>query len=311
MKHLTKFLLFALLLISALSAEQLGIKGNPVPLTDAGEIYMSPQWSPDGSKLAVTGPHFRGISVIDFPGGGMQSLTTAASAGLSMIWTQDGHSIISNVDRYDGRWRYTRTVKFNTDGSQQDLNPEQKRLYGKPILSKSGDVIYLHSKKEIKAFPLTRNSLQKPAGLSSAAQQELNTYKSQSDMITEALNVDGARVIDVDVSPSGKQITYATIGEKLWIVDVDGQNRRFLGRGTGPKWSPDEKWIACMVTEDDGHNFTRSDIWMYHAATGSVHEFTTSQDNHEMNPVWSPDGKWIAYDTVQDGRVWVVEVEAK
>ena len=66
-----------------------------------------------------------------------------------------------------------------------------------------------------------------------------------------------------------------------------------------------------MVTEDDGHVFTRADILIYNAISGEETVLTDSPDVHEMHPDWSPDGSWIAYENELDGRIWTIQVEEK
>jgi Tol biopolymer transport system component len=76
-----------------------------------------------------------------------------------------------------------------------------------------------------------------------------------------------------------------------------------LGRGEAPAWRPDGRFIAFMVTEDDGYRVTGSDL---HVATpdGAVRfVLATTPDVHELYPAWTPDGRALLYDDARTQRV--------
>lgn len=310
-RHMGKFTLGLLILAGSIWAEQISAKGEPIPVSAPGETYMAPKWSPDGSKLAVTGQNYIGITVLDFPSGNAQTLTEAVSAGFGMEWSPDGGSIATSVDRYEGPWRYSKAILLGLDGYQVDLNTESKIFQGDPKFSGSGDLIYMQTKESIATYSVNTQGPVLAKNLVSSAQQELNDYQSLMAEINQLVSQIDEQIVNIELSPSEMQLAYSTIGEQLWVVDIDGSNRRFLGNGTRPEWSSDNNWISCMVTEDDGYVFTHSDILVYNVKTGSFSNLTNTKDIHEMNPDWSPDGSWIAYETLQDGRIWVVQVEVR
>ena len=51
----------------------------------------------------------------------------------------------------------------------------------------------------------------------------------------------------------------------MFVVNIDGSNLTDLGKGNRPKWSSDSKKIIYMITEDNGHEFTASDIYTINA----------------------------------------------
>ena len=63
-----------------------------------------------------------------------------------------------------------------------------------------------------------------------------------------------------------------------------------------------------MVTADDGHDITSSDLVAARADGSSRVALTQSPDRLEMNPSWSPDGRALAFDDAVDGALYLLPV---
>lgn len=297
-----------MILFVAVWAEQLVPKGEAIALTEPGQIFMAPQWSPNGDKIAVSGVKYDGIYLINFPGGDIETLTNQTGSGYGLAWSPTGDAIAARVSHYKGYFKETQLMLYQLDGSQQALSEEQSSLSGVPTWSKSGKHLYLKSGSKFQSYNVNSENSAPPTG-SIVYLKNLAVYKRNLSTGTEELfSLPDQRALHMAISPDETQFVYSTVGEQLWLANMDGSNKRLLGRGTAPKWSPDGKWITCMVTTDDGHIFTAADLLMYNASDATAIQFTSTPGVYEMNPSWSPDGKWIAYENERDGRIWVIEV---
>lgn len=69
-----------------------------------------------------------------------------------------------------------------------------------------------------------------------------------------------------------------------------------LSRVSGPKVSPDGKWVAFMVTRSDvAKNKSVTNVWMIAAAGGEPQQLTFAEQGFEGNLHWSPDGRYLYF----------------
>jgi dipeptidyl aminopeptidase/acylaminoacyl peptidase len=98
-------------------------------------------------------------------------------------------------------------------------------------------------------------------------------------------------------SPDGHEIAYNRRGSELWLIDVNGTDRRLIAaHGTAPDWSPDGTKLAYGAP----HNNV-----VIANADGSDPQVITSGSD----PAWSPDGHELA---VQNGgNIWIVSADGQ
>ncbi|NBB86651.1 MAG: prolyl oligopeptidase family serine peptidase [Bacteroidetes bacterium] len=102
------------------------------------------------------------------------------------------------------------------------------------------------------------------------------------------------------LSPDGSKVVYTRgwIDRKsddrkseIWMMDADGERKRFLAEGSSPTWAPDGTRIAYLAEgEPDGNQiYVR---WMdAEGATSQITRMTKSPSNLR----WSPDSEHIAF----------------
>lgn len=107
------------------------------------------------------------------------------------------------------------------------------------------------------------------------------------------------------VSPDGTKICFSVDeGEgreavrSLWIMDIDGQNRKKLVDNAREHfWSPDGKRVGFLPQEFPKFNvidYYTKGMSFYDLATGTVTPHPNSEKIHHIyNPCFAPNGKWI------------------
>ena len=121
--------------------------------------------------------------------------------------------------------------------------------------------------------------------------------------------LEGQKYLNVSASPDGSKIAFEVYGGNLFIMNIDGTNLIDLDVGYNPKWSADSKSLVYMITEDDGHTYTASDIFIINTDGTNKQNLTNTNDSIEMNPSISPDGKTIVYEVFDDGSIYLKNIE--
>jgi Tol biopolymer transport system component len=121
--------------------------------------------------------------------------------------------------------------------------------------------------------------------------------------------VKDGQYINLSIAPDGAKIVFEVVGGNLFTMNIDGTNLTDIGKGNRPRWSFDSNKIIYMITEDDGHDYTASEIYIINADGTQKINLTNTNDIIEMNPCFAPDGKSIVFDVVNDGSIYLMNIE--
>lgn len=213
---------------------------NQVLLSRDGITKHSPNWSPDGARIAfVSLPEGSArISVMDANGANLTVIDNVAPA-LYPDWSPDGERIAFTSGRYPGLSSdvWDEVYVMNADGSDtRKLTNDEYPDYH-PDWSPDGSLI---------VFTSYRNSMNV-------------IYKMNADGSSpEALTSSGDNYQPV-WSPDGNHIAFVSERDgnaEIYIMNADGSNQINISRNEvddlSPAWSPDGKYIAFSSDLDEG-----------------------------------------------------------
>jgi Tol biopolymer transport system component len=293
-------------LITAQSNYQLLIEGTPE------EAVMNATYSPDGLKIAYTKSGYQGIWVLNLQTQTTKQLTDEVAAGFGFKWSADSKSILSRVAKYEDLKRFNAVKIFNIEtGESKQLTDYKTMMPYLPVWADGDSKIYLPIKgvDEIYDSGIEKNQ--------SASNYQVAFEKNNKIVVKNLVNnseqvfepIKNSEYINLSTSPDASKIVFEVMGGNIFVVNADGSNLKDLGKGNRPKWSSDSKKIIYMIAEDNGHEFTSSDIYTINAdGTGKVN-VTNTKAVLEMSPGFSPDGKTIVFENYNEGSIYLMNIE--
>ena len=196
------------------------------------EGSLQPTWSPDGERLVFSAFISSGnidLFTLAANGRDLQRLTDASGYDQSPSWSPDGGQIVFASNREDGRTM--RLYVMNADGSEISRLLNFVDVVDLPDWSPASEHVVFERYTPGPLVPIIHR-----------------VNADGSDLRELTLRADYARM--PDISPDGEQVLYVGNNASLWLMDIDGSNKRELLRhdcGFGlrsPRWSLDGERIA-------------------------------------------------------------------
>ena len=274
-------LLFSAIMLSAGSLmAQSKANGEPRLLIKSAQSLMAPVWSPDGSKIAVTGDNFIGIWVANADGSNLNQVSEALGAGYKMNW-QDAQTIVSTPYTMENGLRMVRIENVNVETAKiSEVAPAQRGF---------------RPSKVMKNVNLLRIMCDQPA--------------EATRLIPSLEQYAGKMVLNPALSPDGKKIAFQIVSYGLFVCDVDGANLKSFGKGAYPSWAPNSRDLMFARIQDNGERFTASDLFSVNTETGVEENLTPNSDVIPITLSVSPDGSKVAFDNDVDGNIYVVDLK--
>jgi Tol biopolymer transport system component len=288
-----------------------------VLVSNSGYFFMNPRFSPDGSQIAFTSQQYSGLWVAGSDGRQASQLTGDAGAGYRFSWSPDSRYLLTGVSRESGPRREFSLKMFDAEnGEERQLTPYAQGEPPLPVFYRQGSGILIREGNSLQSID---SGLQETEGGAVDDARPvaipvrngiLISYDGDREQLIRPASgaTDEASYLWSEVSPDGEMLAFKLYGGNLYISDLNGNILVDLGRGEAPSWSPDSRYLSFMITEDDGHDITGSDIYVADIAgsNASTVNITENSGLHAMHPAWSADGSRIAFGDMQSGSLYQV-----
>jgi Tol biopolymer transport system component len=305
------------------------------PLVDVGMM----NWMPDGSGIVLVGALPRTgnqIYFLEYPSGELRRITKELNyyGNYGMGITSDGQTLVADLwDTSSQLW--TMDVKNGPQNGEQLTSGSSDGSRGLAALS-DGSIVYATRTGD--DFDLWRmsdkNGKREGKPLTADAFYESDICATQDNRYLVfasdrgggqhlfRMDIDGANIMQLtsgsavdsapDCSPDGNFVVYAsTLNSKttIWKMSIDGGTPVRLTdyECVAPSFSPDAKWIACIMPIDEVGKMAT--IAVIPAVGGSPDKtFDVMPFGWNYNAVrWTPDGKALIY-AIRDrrpGNLWI------
>lgn len=281
--------------------------GEPRMFIKSDHGLMAPVWSPDGSKLAVTGDNYTGIWVVNSDGSSFNKLTDEDGAGYKMTWSQDSKTILSRTNQMVNHRKFHEIKTYDvSSGKAKILIPSTRGIKGTPTWESTGDISYSDSKS---AYSLKATGKAVKVKKLSAYEQMVNDPVNATTAISGLKQFAGKIVINPSISPDKSKIAFQIPGAGAYICDADGNNLKSIGKGAYPCWLPDNKTVIVARITDNGAIFTSSDLYAINTATGKEVLLTGNTNLIPITHAVSPKGDKIAFENSSNGCIYIIDLK--
>ncbi len=271
---------------------RVGIDGTRArQLTFGDANATSPQWFPDGSRIAFSSSRAAAAPA----GGAAPAAGEGAGSQIHVMYTDGGEA-----------WPLT---KHEGGLSSFSISPD-----GKSVLFLAQD-------------PLTADERRRQRDRDDAVVVDESfrfTHLWVADAETgKAKRVTSGKFVvsEPQWSPDSKTIAFVSRPNTkvddsaiadVWVTDLDGKARKFFenpGPDTSPRWSPDGRFLAVASKPQAGNTQWYDKLYLFPAAGGAPRVLLQNFDLDFSAPIWSPDGKLIYWSTGQGTRTSLFGVD--
>lgn len=280
-KHLLTAL--AILVGAGLTASAASLTaGTPQKVAQSATGLKAPVWSPDGSRIAATGPAYAGIYVFNADGSEGIQLTDALGAGYKMAWSADGTEVIGRTNVNDGVLVLHETKAWDVKTGQSRVVTPRQRSNANPRTSNSGVALLTDMTEHAAEITSTNPAMAEYAGRT---------------------------VINPALSPDGSKIAFQIVAKGMFVINADGTNLRSLGKGSNPTWMPDNNTLIYTVVEDNGNAYTGSTVMTVSLDSMKKDVLLSNDKLIPVEPAVSADGTRLAFADANDMSIYVVTLK--
>lgn len=306
-----------ILIISLLLSFNLSAQLQPIKITGSTEdICMNPTISPNGELVAFTKAGYKGIWLYKFSDNSIKQITDEVAAGYAMQWSPDSKFILSRPAYYDGPIRYNAVKIYNAETSEAiQLSDYRTKMPSIPRWSNFNEEVFIITNNQIESFT---------TGLTATNEQKLQSGKvvayitnddkiGVTDLSTNTTSIfepiAGKKCMNLSLSPDNQRVVFEIYGGNLYSMKIDGSELTDLGKGFRAKWMADSQHIIYMITEDDGHQFTSSDIYKIKYDGTEKVNLTNTENRIELSPSASLIGNKIVFEAFDEGAIYSMNLE--
>ncbi|MDD2961272.1 MAG: hypothetical protein PHR45_04230 [Muribaculaceae bacterium] len=280
--------------------------GTPQLFIKSQHSLMAPVWSPDGTKIAVTGDNYSGIWIADANGEKLTQITTDDGAGYKMLWNDDSKSLLARSNQMIGQKKYYEVKTYNVvNGSSKVIIPSTRELKGTPTWKNTTEILVSDAKgtAKIKGNAITHISA------TSLFDAMVNDPVNVAKRFSALAQFSGKIIINPALSPDKSKIAFQVPGKGMWVCKADGSELKSMGKGSYPAWLPDNETIIVSRIKDNGNIFTASDLYSIDSKTANATLLTGDTDLIPITLSVSPDGKKVAFENAPNGYIYIVDLK--
>lgn len=297
MKHLIVFLMG---LVSLANAQQIEVV-NVEKLTVSGnQEFYHPRFDHSGTKLLLTAPNYKGLTLYDMDSRNMIKISEADGAGYSPAFSSDNQLVIFVEQEFIENRRFSKLQSWDAATKKVSILEPATRNLSLPMIA--GNRALYRADDMLKSAVIDDSqpdvSDEIFAGIE---EQQLVLYRGDDRLVIKPYESES--YIWPSVSPDRKHVLAYAMGKGAFVSDLTGMVLAELGQIEAPVWLGNE-FIVGMVTKDDGHQILESAIVAVEPISGE-RQVLSPKELIAMDPSVSVEAGKIAFHTI-DGSIYLI-----
>lgn len=275
---------------------------------------LNPIFSPNGKLVAFSKSNYKGIYIYNLEDRSIVQITDEIAAGYGMQWSADSRYILSRPAYYQGMIRYNAVKIYDVQTKESyQLTEYRTKMPSLPYWSPNNDKVIIASKGKIESFKTqlkisTENIIAKNNDIVFLIDDKIGVKNSVTGEVKIFEPIKGGKCMNLSVSPDNKRIVFEIYGGNLYSMKTDGTELVNLGKGYRAKWLKDSETLIYMISEDDGYQFTYSDIFLIKYDGTGKRNITNTVDKHEMSPSSSLMNNQIVFEVINEGSIHIMNL---
>ena len=286
----------------AFSQEFSDVKSEKIEIPKNQAFYF-PTLSPDGNKLILTKQNFTGLYLYDIYSKTIVKISDKQGAGYNPVFSENGLKVFFRENEYEGMRKISSIYEYNINKAQKSIIETKKRNVSSLQIVKNQLYYTVDNKAKNLSLNNTSDNIEDLFVLIET--QKIVLYVNG---VKKVLSPKGeGNYIWPSLSPDNTKILFTFAGHGTFVSDLNGNIISELGVLNAPKWY-DNNWIVGMKENDDGNQYTSSDIFAVSLKENQTVQLTNTKDIIELYPDCSSQNSKIVYHT-PTGGIYLLKIE--
>ncbi|MCU0377036.1 MAG: hypothetical protein MUC78_02150 [Bacteroidales bacterium] len=263
--------------------------------------------SPDGNRVLVSGPNFKGIYLTGRRGGKVTLISDAPGAGFEPRFSEEGHYLFFREDEFPDQKKRSSLIQYDMSTGERRVVADKASDLSSPAVA--GNSVHFRSDGKICNVEFDNVSLKSTGPEIFVVSENLTPvvyFNSEGRPVKP--NGDGS-YIWASLSPDRSKLLYYFAGRGTFVSDLEGKILFSLGQISAPRWM-NNLMVIGMEDHDDGYRVTGSEIVCFSLATGQKLYVTSTPSRAEMFPLPFSDGTNVVFQT-PEGEIYFMRLKVK
>ena len=309
MKLFRMSVVFFVLIIPLLSSDFKW--GNAVsPEILLKDPFVNPVFSTIGNDLLLQKPGFGGLYIYNFKKKSLNEIRSPKDEIVQASWGPNAKYLLLRSKSTQGIITQHHIELLSIATKKSEILYKENNIHALPQFTSAMDHIYFPIDNEMKIITSSLTALKTDTknDIISIQNDHFTIQSSDGKYLIEKETEENKRIIRAEFSKSRKAVLLKSAGGNIKIYNITTDLFIDIGPGNAPKWGFNDEYVIFCRVEDDGHDYTHSELWIYDIFKKSLIQLTHTPDKIELDPTWSANGQYIVFNDYRSNEIYLIDL---